>query len=357
MKIMKLLSVLIFAVMLVLPQSVGASPPMGASPTAGGYTQMTYDSKAGLVILYGGQWNGRWYDPATWCRETWTFDPETNVWVQKFPAVSPDPHSGGDMTYDSRAGVSILSILPDNWILGQPVAPLQTWAYNVQTNSWTKLADGPRPLVGQRIVYDSESDRIIMFGGIDASTFKPVNDTYAYDYNTDTWSKMDPQLQPQFRNYHGMVYDSKADRVVMWGGGGVSIAHVGQDYAEVWTYDYNTDTWERFENKKDGPTPRYYIFLAYDEKADKIITYGGYDYGNDETWSYDLNTQTWQQMHPLTNPGLLSRYGMVYAKNVNRTILFGGQEGPTNWTYLQYKTDTWSYNLKLDRWTNISPGQ
>jgi hypothetical protein len=93
--------------------------------------------------------------------------------------------------------------------------------------------------------------------------------------------------------------------------------------------------------------------LAYDAKADKIIMYGGYDYGNDETWTYDLNTDTWQQKQPVNNPGIISRYGMVYARDINRTILFGGQDGPFQF---QYKEDTWSYNLKANRWNNITPG-
>ena len=353
-KHIRFLTALTIAVIVLL--LLTAATPMGVFPTAGGYTQMTYDIKAGLVILYGGGYSGyRFYDPRSWSRETWTFNPETHVWVQKFPAVSPDAHSGGDMTYDSKAGVSILSILPDNWLLLQPTAPLRTWAYDAQTNVWTKLADGPRPVVGQRIVYDAESDRIIMFGGIDVTNFKAIDETWVYDYNTDTWTDMQPRVYPVARNYQGMVYDPKADRVVLWGDGQRNYTPATD--SAVWTYDYNTNTWQAFDHKKDGPAVRDYIHLTYDAKGDKIIMYGGYDYGNNETWTYDLNSDTWQQMNPLTNPGVLSRYSMVYAKSVNRTILFGGQEGPTNYANPQYKTDTWSYNLKADTWTNISPGQ
>ena len=207
-------------------------------------------------------------------------------------------------------------------------------------------------MVGQRIVYDSESDRIIMFGGVDFSNFKLVDETWVYDYNTNSWANMQPRDHPTARNYQGMAYDSKADRVVMWGGAGVRIALQGPDKPAVWTYDYNTNTWEQLESSKDGPAVRYYISLAYDEKADKIIMYGGYDYGNAETWIYDLNTDTWQQVFPENNPGVLSRYGMVYVKDVNRTILFGGQDGATHFVY---KGDTWSYQLKTNRWKNISP--
>jgi hypothetical protein len=123
----------------------------------------------------------------------------------------------------------------------------------------------------------------------------------------------------------------------------------------IWTYDYNTNTWQAFSHQHDGPSVRDYENLAYDEVADKIILYGGYPWGNDETWVYDLNTDTWQQMLPTTNPGLLSVYSMVYVRDINNTILFGGAE--EYYAYWQFKTDTWSYDLGANTWTLVYPGQ
>jgi len=323
------------------------SAAMGISPSARGYHQMTYDTESERVIVYGGQTGNFFLDPIHLSHETWSFDPDSSVWTQMSPASSPGGSSGGDMTYDSKADRSILSVISDDF------STLETWAYNANSDTWTRLADGPRNMVGQRIVYDSESDRIIMFGGVDFSNFKLVDETWVYDYNTDTWTNMQPHDHPTARNFQGMTYDSKADRVVMWGGAGVRIALQGPDKPAVWTYDYNTNLWQQLESSKDGPAVRYYINLAYDEKADKIIMYGGFDYGNDETWVYDLNTNTWQQKLPVNNPGIISRYGMVYVKDVNRTILFGGQDGPI---HFQYVPGTWSYNLKADRWNNLTPG-
>ena len=319
------------------------SAETGESPAARGYHQMTYDTESQRVVLYGGQ-TGYWLDPIYQNHETWLFDPETNTWTKKSPATSPGGFGGGDMTYDSKADRSVLSVLSDNF------STLQTWAYDANSDTWIRLVDGPRRLVGQRLAYDKESDRIIMFGGFDFSNFKLVDETWVYDYNTNTWTDMQPGVHPSSRNFIGMVYDAKADRVVLWGDWQRNYTPATDE--SVWTYDYNTNTWQEFQHKKDGPDVRDYTMLAYDEKADKIIMYGGYDYGNDETWIYDLNTDTWRQMLPITNPGIISRYGMVYVKDENRTILFGGQVGPNQF---QYMGGTWSYNLKANRWTNIIP--
>ena len=332
------------ALALVAALGWSAGSTMGISPSARGYHQMTYDSESGLVILYGGQ-TGYWRDPAQWSHETWSFDPDTNVWTQMSPNVHPGGYGGGDMTYDSKADRSILSVLSDDF------STLETWAYDANSDTWTRLADGPRRMVGQRIVYDSESDRIIMFGGFDFSNFKLVDETWVYDYNSNSWTNMNPRVHPSSRNYIGMVYDSKADRIVLWGDWQRNYTAATDE--SVWTYDYNTNTWQEFQHKKDGPNVRDYTMLVYDEKADKIIMYGGYDFGNDETWLYDLNTNAWQQVFPENNPGVISRYGMVYVRDLNRTIIFGGQDGPTQFLY---KADTWSYNLKANKWNNIISG-
>jgi hypothetical protein len=329
---------------------------MGTSPTARGYHQMTYDTESKRVILYGGQTGNIFLDLTYLSHETWSFDPESNAWTQMSPDASPGGSSGGDMTYDSKRDLSILSVISDDF------STLETWAYDVNSDIWTRLADGPRNMVGQRIVYDSESDRIIMFGGFDFSTFKFVDELWVYDYNNNEWinmpqsrvhpwTNMDPTVHPQARNYQGMVYDSKADRVVLWGDWQRNYTAATDE--SVWTYDFNTNTWQEFEHKKDGPAVRDYIMLVYDIKADKFVLYGGYEYGNDETWTYDLNTDTWERKEAVNNPGTISRYGMVYSKDINRTILFGGQDGSI---HFQYKGDAWSYSLKTNQWNIIIPG-
>ena len=324
-----------------LPPTITPTPI--PSITARGYHQMAYDSDAGLVIVFGGQ-TGYWLDKKFQSHATWVYDPSANIWEQMKTNKNPGGFAGGDMVYNPKAKCSILSIASDDF------TELQTWAYYTEENTWERLADGPINMVGQHLAYDSESDRVIMFGGVEMTDFQLIDETWAYDINTDTWTNMNPATHPNRRNYHGMTYDSKADRVVVWGGdvGG------GQD-PSVWTYDYNTNTWEELSAENTNPpTHYYYMSFVYDESMDKIVMYGGAGGGNDETWVYDLNTNMWEQMIPATNPGALSRHGMVYATNINSFILFGGQDGANEFIY---RADTWAYNLATNTWTNILLGQ
>jgi hypothetical protein len=338
-KVMKsILSMLSFAVIVLLLMTAGDS--LSTSPSPRAYHQMVYDPDSGYVILYGGQ-TGEWNPPENFNHETWLFDPEKNVWTEVTPEVSPGGSVGGSMTYDSNAKRIILSVISDD------LTELQTWAYETESNTWTRLANGPLNMLGQRIVYDAESDRTIMFGGIEMTKYKFIDETWAYDYNTDTWRNMHPSGKPHGRNYHGMVYDPIADRIIVWGGD--IQGPIKQDL--IWMYDYNTNTWKK-SKYENGPANRDYLDLVYNVDAECFITYGGTPYGNDETWVYTLDTNTWQQTQPANNPGLLSRYTMVYAQNIDRAILFGGQDGPERYNFT---AETWSYDLNTDTWTNLSP--
>ena len=49
----------------------------------------------------------------------------------------------------------------------------------------------PSPRTETGMAYDAESDRVILFGGV------PQNDdTWAYDLNTNTWTLMEPAARP-----------------------------------------------------------------------------------------------------------------------------------------------------------------
>ncbi len=349
MKALKVFGLLICAVALL--GVLSAAAPLRATPPAGGFSQMAYDTKAKLVILYGGI-SGYWADPSAWNTDTWTYDPVKNLWTKKSPAIHPAGSHGGSMVYDSKADRMILSLPTDD--TAAPGTPMATWAYDLKKDTWERRAEGPMMMAGgQLLAYDAESDRTIMFGGMAVPEWQERDVTWAYDYNTNTWTNMQPFKHPEGIDSVGMVYDSKADRVVLWGDYGRKWYNASLEDA-VWTYDYNTNTWQKFDHHKtDGPLVRDYNKLAYDEVADKIIMYGGYWFGNDETWVYDLNTDTWEQMLPAANPGPLSVYSMVYVKDINKTILFGGGDLGT----YEFKTDTWSYDLGANTWTLVYPGQ
>jgi hypothetical protein len=309
------------------PTAVPAPPP---SPR--GYISMAYDVESDRGILFGGQ-TGDWTLNASYNSETWTYDVSANKWTEMKPISGPGIRVAADLIYDAESDRVLLFGGADPYTMGLD----DTWAYDFNANTWREMARGPANLLGARLAYDAESDRVILFGGYHYSL---LNDTWAYDFNSDTWTEMKPSTSPSPRNFHAMAYDAESDRVIIWGGSDPS----------VWAYDYNQSTWQKMPFDS-GPSPRDYPSMAYDPKADRMILYGGFDTGNDETWAYDYNTNTWTKLAPGTNPGELSRHAMMYSTAADRVILFGGQVGATEYKYTDH---TWSYDLNANTWTNVT---
>jgi N-acetylneuraminic acid mutarotase len=216
----------------------------------------------------------------------------------------------------------------------------ETWAYDFGTNTWTNLepSKAPANLKGASMVYDAESDRMILFGGWATNlSGDGSNETWAFDYETNTWTKMDPEIRPPSRYYHAMAYDTESDRVILWGGYGPKPI----DVSSVWAYDYNTNTWEELISDT-APEPVGYGAMVYDPVVDLTFLYAG-----KELWSFNFNSNTWHQVSDSPTPGDLLFLDMVFVDSTGQVIIFGG--GPNLNIHFN---KTWSYNPQSDSWTN-----
>ena len=63
---------------------------------------------------------------------------------------------------------------------------------------------------------------MVLFGSIVAADnpdgFEILNDTWAYDYNSDTWTVLEPVEAPSPRDYSDMVYSDSLNQVILFGG-------------------------------------------------------------------------------------------------------------------------------------------
>jgi len=111
------------------------------------------------------------------------------------------------------------------------------------------------------MVYDAGSDRLVVFGG-DAFTPTKFDDTWTVDPGTGAWMAMDAERRLPARTYFAMTCDEATDRVVVFGGYGAGDIELD----DTWAYDLNTDTWELL-SRHGGPGPRGYVAMADDPAA------------------------------------------------------------------------------------------
>jgi hypothetical protein len=329
------------------------------NPSPRSEISLAYDSKTDQVLFFGGvDVDPCWADCPSLLWDTWIYDVAANTWTQVEPPSAPTPRDNTAVAYDAESDRIILyaGAVSDGKIFDY--APRDTWVFDMKTKTWTQMkSQGPAYSFGHSMVYDSESDCMIIFGGVNVDAKLAMNDTWAYDYNTDTWTEMKPAVRPPARNFQSMVYDSKADRVIMWGGGAWTDAESDKS---LWVYDYNTDTWEE-RKPSGGPSVRSFQNMAYDSKADRIILYGGYTgsietkfifqlYNSSETWAYDYNLNTWTMLKPTKDPGKLTSMGLVYLPTIDRVLLFGGRLDRGS-----FNDKTWLYDTGANAWTEAIP--
>ena len=317
-----------------------------------GYHAMAYDIESNKVILKPFATNFKQVLDSS----AWAFDLDEKVWQKR--ADGP-PKGEGPLAYDAQSDRTIMFI----GMLGFLTKGTgQTWAYDYNTDTWMNMKpeEGPNNLLGPRMAYDSESDRVILFGGwqsIGAGGWKASYDTWAYDYDTNTWTNMQPSGDiPQGEiNYYPISYDAGADRVLAWICKVPSAGGVAGEECAMNSYDYNSNTWERRE-MEPHPVNSCYNAMAYEPVTGLNIFYGGASCDHeevfDEFWGYDYASNTWTELSSKNPPSARGWHAMVYHDQASGIILFGGGDSINTFT-----DETWMYDPGTGEWSLIAGGQ
>lgn len=320
------------------------------------YHDLVYHDSTNQVYLFGGVPSHGWSGEL---KDVWSFDPASKRWVkigtnkavvyvnpiggkQEVPAQSP--------AWDSES----------NRIIFLNRAK-KTWAFSPEAGTWKLMSPElfPPARCGQSSVYDSESDRIILFGGFECKNLSGpfYSDVWAYDYNTDTWEDMNPVSGPEKRAYASMVYNPVNDRVMMWGGRQLDNIKAGFSDNSMWEYDYNSNTWTEIVSKGGPELPYAYADMIYHHGNNEIYMFGGgpmdgtfSGYNKDESWIYSFADSSWTLIPTENTPPQMSNHSMVYNPESNEIVLFGGETG--NMMYTDTKVQgTWYYDYESNSWS------
>jgi hypothetical protein len=285
--------------------------------------------------------------------DTWLFDPKTTSWrsTKNMPSGCYFVDPG---VYDSHAERVLVYCSTGHAL----------WEYDFNTDQWNdrKPSNIPTGSNTARMAYDAESDKTILIGGISFTTSKMLEETWAYDYDTNAWTRMNPKTQPPGLYAQAMAYDTESDRVLLYGGVIFTGNWNGDNWGDanipdnlMWAYDYNTDTWESFP-VEDGPKYPNFVGLCkgvdavYDSTLDRTYFFWDYD-----LWGYDYNTNTWEKGkgEVITGPGNRQGHGITYLPSIQRLLIFSGTKSSD--IFNLYAGDTWLYDPQTGDWTKVGP--
>jgi hypothetical protein len=220
-----------------------------------------------------------------------------------------------------------------------------TWAFDAGAGKWEERdpVRSPPGRFGTALAYDPGADRIILFGGggIEAETDRPISlaDTWAYDADSDTWTELAPAAAPSARAHHTMVYDTRLERILLWGGKGPGI-----EQTELWAYDTAANTWTQLDPTPDIG-PRWLGAGAHHAGTGRTYLIGGegpiteIDQGTSaEVWSF--GSDGWRHHAVLEDP--VWRHSLASAPGADRLVLVALGR-------------TLGYDPAADTWADLTP--
>jgi hypothetical protein len=279
---------------------------------------MVYDTARRASLMYGGSWS---------LEDTWYWD--GIVW--RFMNVGGPPgREFHAMAHDSQRGVTVLfgGVGPPSQVAKESGLG-DTWEWD-GVNWAVREVPGPPARSEHAMTFDSARSVVVLFAGSAAPVrWQPLNDTW--EWNGTEWTEKGTGPSP--RSSHAMAYDESRGVTVLFGGRGYTENYELQYFGDTWEWDGTTWSLKATE----GPPPRAYHALGYDESRGVIVLYGGggpsYKAFGD-TWEWDGTS--WVRQASMGNAR--AYHAMVYDA-VRETMLacggIGNYSGETSIAELQ----------------------
>ncbi|CEP03510.1 Protein kinase domain-containing protein [Plasmodiophora brassicae] len=209
----------------------------------------------------------------------------------------------------------------------------EVYELSLSTCTWKKIeTSGKPPSARERHTMTIVDNVAYIFGGQSAEC-EFLNDLYALDFSTWTWSLLNPPKAPTPRNHHSAV--AVDTRIYVFGGK----SHNGY-FNDVHYYDISTRQWHQPQLQGISPAGRWgHTSIAFDRR---IVIFGGWN----GTWCFnDLNlldtvTKAWTRLTTTTSGPSARAYHSASVYGGHSMMMFGGRNG------LRRMDDTFTLELK-----------
>ena len=213
------------------------------------------------------------------------------------PGTDPDAPGPGDLArpalggslhtaFDRRAGKVVVLAVPGD------AGTAETWTFDVCTNRWTPMQPVQEPDEAGRLVYDADSDLIVMLA---------ESRVWAYDVDANTWIAKSATPSSLQHITYSLAYDTTTGLVVVE----ASTSDRDTDPSELWTYDVEADpgswtvapaaAWTRIAQR--GAIPDVgratLSLLVHDPSVDRLVSLFLEGGPQTQVRLFDFGTTTW----------------------------------------------------------------
>jgi hypothetical protein len=281
------------------------------TPSARYWSTACYNSTENLTYMFGGRTGTN-----TALAETWTYNHITRTWTQLSPVASPSARAGSFMCYDSDRNRIVLFGGYEGGSLGE------TWEY--YSNNWNQVITVTSPVAqatfSNGMTYDSKRKVVVMYGGSNLSTAR------WWEYNGTNWTEAGNALANGAFAHVGLVYNPVLEQVVAFG---------GSDGTEVGRCERYTWSGVLVSGLTTGGYGAEKMTMVWDSARNKIIV-AGIDTGQAAAWlnatMFEIEDNLTHNLIASTLPHLRGYCAGTYCPlpEVNELMLFGGENSPCN---------------------------
>jgi N-acetylneuraminic acid mutarotase len=212
------------------------------SPSPRGDAAIAYDEANGVIVLHDGYCRDHSHP-----QDTWVYDFGENNWTLMDPGMSPKPQYGHHMIYDTRNGMLVM--YGGHWVTSSTSHGYSdgVWTYDFPTDTWTMIdrATTPPGRYWHNLVYDGGSGNMVVFGGELAGDISG-SDTWLFDASTNSWEAIISDETPLRRANSAMAYDPVHGKIIMFGG----LAEWGEpSLDDLWILDTAEGTWREVSSE------------------------------------------------------------------------------------------------------------
>jgi MYXO-CTERM domain-containing protein len=287
---------------------------------------------------------------------------ESATWTRVGASNLPDGRYAHALAFDETRQVAVLFGGMVSSSDGSMTAQQDTWEWSPAEGAWkARIVTGAKPAArtGAAMAYDSVRKVFVLFGGRAGSGYD-YQDTWEWDPATVAWTnKTGSGAKPSARSQHGMLFDSKAGKILLFGGGRSMISGdimtVSLAFDDTWEYDGTSAGWTK-RATVGGPSARVDFGFAYSSQTNKAYLFGGMEVtsaGVDGTpmqdaWEWDGTAGTWTERTGAGDkPSPRFGHSMAIDSAKGQAAIFGGYDMISGGSL----NDVWYWDLAADTWT------
>ena len=222
------------------------------------------------------------------------------------PADQPPPCNAHEMLYHDKLKMALLLNCGD---VTQDV-PAKVWGWDGA--KWLVVsADAPSARTLGGAVYDSRRDRVVMYGGFQVHGNDVVWFPETWEWDGKLWKKIEA-APPTVTDRFAMAFDEERGMTVLFGGQAQD--QIGK--GDTWTWDGRK--WDKASS--EGPGVEEHQAMTYDSKRKTVEMFGG-AHQPEDFWEWD--GRTWSKVAG-AQPRARSHGSLVYHEKSDQLILYGG---------------------------------